>query len=139
MKNLALLISTNVLFKYLSDLVDPFLEESKEIIRLCAQGEVDGYIAFHTVSTLWYVLRKWSLKDRRAGLEKICSLFSIVAASKKQIIEAIKNDAFDDFENCLQDEFAKEAGADYIVTCNVKDYENSFVPALSPRDALKLI
>lgn len=30
-----------------------------------------------------------------------------------------------DFEDCLQDKCAKDIGADYIITCNVKDFENS--------------
>ena len=30
-----------------------------------------------------------------------------------------------DFEDCLQDKCVKDIGADYIITCNVKDFENS--------------
>ncbi len=71
MKNSVLLIDTNILLNYLTNRVDPYLEQSVEIVRKCAAGECTGYIAFHTPSTLWYVLRKRSDRERRQNLKKI--------------------------------------------------------------------
>ena len=34
---------------------------------------------------------------------------------------------------------AKEVGADYIITCNTKDFENSEIAALNPKEFLELI
>ena len=34
---------------------------------------------------------------------------------------------------------AKEIGADYIITYNTKDFENSEIPAVNPIEFLKLI
>ena len=58
MRNMVLLIDTNILLNYITNRPDPYLEQSVEIVRKCANGECTGYIAFHTLSTLWYVLRK---------------------------------------------------------------------------------
>lgn len=73
---------------------------------------------FPYVSTLWYVLRKLEDRERRQSLRAVCEIFSVASASQNEILEAIDNDRFADFENCLQDKCAKEVGADYIVTCN---------------------
>ena len=49
----------------------------------------------------------------------------------------LKNDKFPDFEDCLQEKCAITAGADYIVTNNTKDYRDSLIPAITPKEFLK--
>ena len=58
MENMAVLIDTNILLNYITNREDKYLNESVRIVELCALGKLNGYIAFHTLSTLWYVLRK---------------------------------------------------------------------------------
>lgn len=138
MKNTAILIDTNVLFHYLTNREDPYLAQSVEIVRRCATGEYKGYIAFHTLSTLWYVLRKRSDEERRQNLKDICEIFTVSSATQEEVLEAIENDFFADFEDCLQDKCAKSAGVDYIITCNIKDFENAEIPAMTPENFLCL-
>ncbi len=66
----------------------------------------------------------------------VCEILEVASASQEEIMDAIENDSFPDFEDCLQDKCAKEVGADYIITCNTKDFGNSEVPALTPSDFL---
>lgn len=139
MKSTAILIDTNILITFLTQRDDDYLLESEKIVELCAKGICTGYIAFHTLSTLWYVLRKRSQDERRKGLKAVCEIFSVVSASQTEILKAIDKDSFVDFEDCLQDKCAKEAGAEYIVTCNINDFVNSEIPAITPRDFLLLV
>jgi len=132
MKNTAALIDANVLLNYITNREDPFLAASVKTVELCARGWYRGYIAFHTLSSLWYVLRKRPASERREILRDICAVFTVVSASHEEILDAIEKDAFRDFEDCLQDKCAREAGADYIVTCNVRDYAASEVQAVDP-------
>lgn len=136
MQNMAVLIDTNILLNYITNREDKYLNESIRIVELCALGKPNGYIAFHTLSALWYVLRKKRDKERRNNLRDICMIFSVASASQEEIIEAIENDSFADFEDCLQDKCVKEAGADYIITVNEKDFENSEIEAINPREFL---
>lgn len=137
MQNMGVLIDTNVLLNYLTNREDAYLEQSIRIVEMCAKGECVGYIAFHTLSTLWYVLRRRGDKERRQNLRDICEIFTVASASQKEILDAIDNNSFSDFEDCLQDKCAKEVGADYIITCNTKDFDNSEVPAVNPMEFLK--
>ncbi len=137
MRNMVVLIDTNILLNYITNREDSYLEQSIKIVELCAKGRISGCIAFHTLSTLWYVLRKREDKERRSILKDIYEIFIVTAASQKEILDAIEKDAFKDFEDCLQDKCAKEIGADYIITCNEKDYCNSEVPAINPDSFLK--
>ena len=136
MQNMAVLIDTNILLNYITNREDKYLNESVRIVELCALGKLNGYIAFHTLSTLWHVLRKKSSKDRRDNLRDICTIFSVASASQTEIINAIEDDSFADFEDCLQDKCAKEVGADYIITVNKKDFANSEIEAIDPCEFL---
>jgi predicted nucleic acid-binding protein len=136
MENMAVLIDTNILLNYITNREDKYLNESVRIVELCALGKLNGYIAFHTLSTLWHVLRKKSSKDRRDNLRDICTIFFVASASQTEIINAIEDDSFADFEDCLQDKCAKEVGADYIITVNKKDFANSEIEAIDPCEFL---
>ncbi len=138
MRNMAILVDTNVIINYLTNREDAYLNQSIEIVKRCSRSQYIGYIAFHTLSIIWYVLRRYDDKIRRNSLKNICEIFTVVAASQSEILDAIENDSFVDFEDCLQDKCAKEIGADFIVTCNIKDYENSEVIAINPDDFLKM-
>lgn len=139
MKNMAVLIDANVLINYITNRDDEYIESSVKIVEMCAKGECDGYIAFHTLSIIWYVLRKRTDKERRENLRDICSIFTVVSASQQEILNAIENDSFSDFEDCLQDKCAKEVEADYIITVNVKDFSKSEIPAVNPKEFLYII
>ena len=45
---------------------------------------------------------------------------------------------WENFEDALQSVAAERVKADYIITRNVKDFDNSNVKALSPEDFLNL-
>ena len=57
---------------------------------------------------------------------------------KAKLLTGLSNEDFSDFEDCLQMEYAKAYGADYIVTRNVSDYVASDVKAIEPSNYLKL-
>ena len=132
MRNSVVLIDTNILLNYITNREDPYLEQSVEIVRKCAIGECTGYIAFHTLSTLWYVLRKRSDSVRRQNLKDICEIFTVATASQTEIIDAIEKDSFEDFEDCLQMECGRAVDVRYIVTRDASDFTDSDIPCLTP-------
>lgn len=138
MKSMVLLIDTNVLLNYLTNRDAMYSQQSCDIVRLCAIGECMGYIAFHTLPTIWYVLRRWDESKRRQSLRDICEIFTVASATQSEILDAIENYSFSDFEDCLQDKCAKDIGADYIITCNIRDFENSEVPAVTPDEFYRI-
>ena len=109
-------------------------------MEACSVGAINGYIAFHSLSTLWYVLRKYPERARRDWLMQIVDLLSVAGADNNKIREAIEMDEFRDFEDCLQYECAKTAGVSYIITGNSKDYaavDDLFI--IDPDKALKIL
>ena len=61
-------------------------------------------------------------------------MLTVTGALHKDVIDAILDDDFSDFEDCLQVECAKAAQVDYIITRNVKDYGLSVTEVLSPKE-----
>ncbi len=133
-----ILIDTNVIIDFLLTR-EPFYKASSTIIEKCAKKEINGYIAFHSIPNLWYILRKSPQSARREWLTYICDFLQVVGASQQEVIKAIKMQEFDDFEDCLQDRCAKSAGAQFIVTRNTKDFMHSEIPAISPEMFLESI
>ena len=110
-----------------------------EEVKLCAERKISGVIAAHSIPTMFYILRKfYGQEELRNMLLHICNIFSVSPLSQTKIISALKNNAFADFEDNLQEECALEAEANYIITRNPKDFKMSRIPTLLPSEFLNM-
>lgn len=133
------LFDTNIILDVLEKRL-PFYHASKSVLESCVSGSVTGYIALHSISNIFYILRKrYSAADRRKLLLNILDLLQVVCADHESVRNALQRDDFSDFEDCLQDECAKQVYADYIVTRNINDFSTSDTPAILPEDLLKIL
>ena len=136
---MVILIDTNVLLDVLQNRI-PFVQESGKVVRLCGERTVDGYMALHSVSNIFFILRKnCSTGQRRLLLTGLLKIVRVSGIEHKSVVEALKREDFSDFEDCLQDECAKEIGADYIITRNINDFVHSEVPAITPKQFLEIM
>ena len=128
------LVDTNIVLDYLLER-EPYAESAKKIVVACKQKKVIGCIAGHTVSNMFFILRKtYSVEDRRTILKDICKLFDVEGIDRLKIIQALDNSDFKDFEDCLQMQCAKSFRADYILTRNLADYRDSEIACISPEE-----
>lgn len=126
-----ILLDTNILLDYLL-MREPFYDNASEIVRRCVDGIYRGCVAAHSISNMFFILRKtYNIKERREILLSICEIFDIIGIDKTKLIIGLEN------EDCLQMECARDYGAKYIVTRNIADYEKSEIKAISPSDFLK--
>ncbi len=139
MKNLAVLVDTNILLDIFLNRIE-YLENSLKVVDLCRNQIVNGRIAAHTFTNLFYILRKnYTDIQRRNLLSSLFEIFDVVSIDKNRLVAALKKIDFKDFEDCLQDECAYAINADYIITRNVKDFEHSIVRALTPEEFLEKV
>ena len=137
MSALTVLIDTNVLIDFLTDR-EPFTKNAKEIILASQKKTVRAFLAAHSVTNIFYILRKvYTMAERKRFLLDLCKSVSIVELGDALIFNALRNDEFDDIEDCLQAECAWAVGADYIVTRNIEDFARSKIPAILPEDLLE--
>ena len=116
----------------------PFYDIAYNILTMCADKKVYGYIAAHSIPDLFYILRKSMTKEeRKEVLKDICQIVKVEGIDTFKILSALDNEYFSDFEDCLQEECAVAISADYIVTRNTKDFASSRVPAILPDEFLE--
>jgi predicted nucleic acid-binding protein len=136
---MVVLVDTNVILDCLT-LREPFAVESGLILQSCGEGKITGYVAAHSITNSFYILRKmFTVKERKRLLFDLCGFMEIANVEKSHILNALQNERFDDFEDCIQLECAKAVGAEYIVTRDPVDYANSDIPAVSPHEFLSLL
>lgn len=133
-----ILVDTNVLLDYILTR-EPFYRDAEKIVRDCVEGKVKGCIAAHSISNMFFILRKdFSIKERREILSGLFTIFDMEGIDKAKLLAGLLNEEFADFEDCLQMECAKAYMAEYIVTRNIDDYKASEIKAITPKDYLKL-
>ena len=126
------LIDTNIIMDALTER-EPFAEKSKQVIKICSEKNVDGFLAAHTITNLFYLLRHdFSVHERREILISLFDIFSVEQIDEKKLLSALKESNFPDFEDCLQVECAKAVNADYIITRNKKDFSGKEIPSIDP-------
>ncbi len=136
-----ILVDTNVIINYLTEREDKYKESSIQVMEMCADRKIEGYVAFHSLSIIWYSAGRMKQNEevRREWLDRVCTVLTTSSANHDLVVGAVHNTKFRDFEDNLQECCAVNVGADYIVTVNVKDYENSRVKAVTPEQLVKIM
>lgn len=85
------LLDTNIIVDFLSKR-PVFFNEAEKIISKCRDGEIIGIVAVHTVSTLFYLLKKYvSPETLRDIFYNLFEIIEIGRADKNSVLEALKN------------------------------------------------
>ncbi len=138
MKNMVLLIDTNVVMDYICER-HPQYKTASLIIESCQKENISGYISFHSLPIMWYILRKIPMETRRRLLLETTNLLTVTGASHDAVVNAIQDENFSDFEDCLQEKCAMHVNADYIVTENTRHFANATIPAVTSAKMLKIL
>lgn len=139
MKDMKILIDTNIVMDWLLKR-EPFHQNAKDIIKPCINGEVQGFLACHTILNLFYLLRKdYTVQERRDILQMLCGCFHIIGINGEMLEKALATGDFKDIEDETQIQCAIHEGLDYIITRDKKGFENSPVMTLPPESFIKII
>ena len=129
------LIDTNLAFTYVTGRENPFAADIDRIMEMCSTERIECVLAYHSLSTIWYLMRKAPEEKRREVIRQLCELLLLSGADNETVLSAIDDPAFEDFEDAMQDCCAIVSRADYIITASIKDYAgHSKIPAMTPRD-----
>lgn len=135
---MVLFIDTNVLIDFLAKR-DSFQSAIDKVFELILTGQAKGFVASHSITNIWYILRKdFSSEERRELLLALLMYFDVVSLDKELLIQGLYRNDFSDYEDCLQEECAYSAKADYIVTRNKKDFSRSRISVVTPEELVAL-
>ena len=109
-----------------------FYDHSAQAVALVETGIIIGWLAAHTITTLFYLISK----DRSPGQAKVTITgllnYFKIAPLDHQTIEQALNLPYRDFEDAVQMIAASRISADYLVSRNVQDFQPELVKVISP-------
>lgn len=114
---------------------EPHSDASAEVLQRLEAGRARGFVAWHTLANLYYMVDGPD-RQLRNMLKDLLKFMRVPGVSSDEAMRAIELPV-KDFEDALQVVSAESAGAEFIVTRNIRDYKNSPVPAKTPARWLK--
>lgn len=138
MKSMRVLIDTNIILDWLMSR-EPFQENARYIMEKCLFGDLEGYLAVHSLTDLFYILRKdFDVDKRKKLILLLCDNMNIIAEDKVAVKSVLKNASWKDLEDGLQMECASREKLDYIITRNIKDFRTSSILPILPEQLIAL-
>ena len=131
------LLDTNVLMDVLLER-ELFVNESAQVFDQVVRGAVTGLICATTVTTIFYLtIREVGGEEAMRHIQKLMNLYEIAPVTRS-VLDAAMTSNSPDFEDAVLAEAAHQAGAQAIITRNLKDFAHSPVRAYTPRQWLAM-
>lgn len=125
------LVDTNIFLDVFLER-ETFFDTSSAVIDSIENGAVTGVIASHSITTIYYFLKKTlSHSDTLKVITDILNIFEVGELTHKVFVSAQKL-GFNDYEDALICEIAHREGCDVIITRNISDFRGSIVPVATP-------
>ncbi len=134
---LNLTIDTNIILDALLKR-EPWHEAAEKIILLAADKKIAASITANTVTDIYYIVNRYT-RDKNKAREAVAGLAKVLdftAVDKNDCVRAV-NSPVDDYEDALLAVCAAKMKSKFIITRNVKDFENSSVKAIEPDEFLR--
>jgi len=133
-----ILVDLNVVIDVIQNR-QPFYEDSAGVLDVVARREVSGWLAAHSVTTLYYVISR--IRNREAAVNAVTGLLEsfTVATVDDTVIRKALSLGWTDFEDAVQMAATVADDIDYLITRNIKDFQNGPVPVIQPAAFLALL
>lgn len=130
-------LDTCIIIDYLSKR-DPFFCDAENIFKLIANNKIYAYVSASSITDIHYILKHF-FKDERITRKHLINLTSLIEITDilAYNIKTIFDSPINDFEDALIEELSYQLKLDYIVTRNTKDYKNSRIKVITPKQVLK--
>ena len=138
MKRMKLFLDTNVLIDYYAQR-SPFFEDVAKIQIAQIMGDVELWVAPHSLPDASYILRKAVPAPRlQEIMENSLEFLTVSSGAQRETLLALSQ-RWDDFEDSFVHQCACRAGADYIISRDEKGFARSSIPVLSPTAFLEFM
>lgn len=114
----------------------PHYHNSSQVLTMALNEEITGVIAGHSLTTLFYLVSKFSGREKAFEVvDWVLGRFDVESADKDGFRHARTFD-MKDYEDAVVVTCAQNANCDYIVTRNTPDFKNSPIPSVTPGEFL---
>ena len=115
---------------------EPWVTDSASVLSLVDTGSADGFVAAHTITTLHYLLSRHLGRERAsAALVDLLDVVEVTPVDGDVIRKGLSL-GWADFEDAIQAVCAMNAGVDYLVSRNTRDFAAISIPVATPAEIL---
>lgn len=116
-----------------------FYDFSARSLACAETGKIQGWLAAHSITTLFYLIAKDKSPDQARVTLTSLLRFLKIAPVDQDTIEGALNLPYRDFEDAVQMMAALQVHADYLLTRNVRDFQPAPMEVLLPIELLTII
>ena len=132
------LFDLNIILDVLQERAE-FYEFSALLLAHAETGKIQGWLAAHSVTTLFYLIAEdKSPEQARVAITNLLQFLRIAPVDQTAIEQAL-NLPYRDFEDAVQVSAALQIKADYLLTRNVKDYQPAALEVVQPAELLAIL
>lgn len=126
-----ILIDLNIILDFLNK--RHFHQEAAQLINMCVERNLAGFICAHEVTTLSYFLLK-EQKDKTKVINTITALLDIfhVISIDESILRDSLVSPIADYEDAVIEVSSMKSNVDFIISRNISDFKSSRIPAYTP-------
>lgn len=115
---------------------DPHYRSSAAVIDQVVRGQVSGALSAHALTTIHFIVGRYqNVHVAEQAVDWLLEHFDIAAVGRAELIRA-RALGWKDFEDGVVAAAAEAIGCKIIVTRNIRDFEGSPVPAMTPEEYL---
>lgn len=133
-----LLLDINILLDVVLER-HPWAQPAAELLAAVERNEAEGFVAAHTLPTVYYVVAKGQGRTAATGaMHDLLRILEVVPLEKEDFYRALSL-PMNDFEDAVQATAALRIDAGYLVTRNEPDFKGASVPTATPATILSLL
>jgi predicted nucleic acid-binding protein len=133
------LIDTNIVLDVLLNR-QPYCQDAAKIIVLSEKEIIESYVSASAITDIYYITQK-EYKNKQTAIDlikKILEVISVATITGNNIYQALDL-GWNDFEDSVQYVVGESISADYIITRNVDDFNNSTIKIVTPEQFLNIL
>ena len=126
-----ILIDLNIILDFLNK--RNFHHEAAQLINMCVEKNLSGYICAHEITTLSYFLLK-EQKDKTKVINTITTLldiFNIIPIDESILRDSLIS-PITDYEDAVIEVSSMKSNIDYIISRNISDFKSSRIQTYTP-------
>lgn len=137
-QKIKVLFDLNIILDVLQER-EPFYESSAQLLAYAETGKIQGFIAPHSQTALFYLIQKGQTSAHaKVTITNLLQILKVAPIDQSTIEQALSL-PYKDFEDAVQMMTAVQCKADYLVTRNVKDFKPAPLSVIQPSELLVLI
>jgi len=133
-----LFLDINVILDVLAER-EPWVEDSAVVLSLLDDPDTEGFVAAHSITTLFYLLSKHLGRDQAITvLLDLLEYLAVIELDQELLLRALSL-GWEDVEDAVQGISAQRARADYLVTRNPSDFGAISLPVVTPSELVAIL